>query len=1113
MNGTPLTAAQTPKPRRRGRVVTILCLIAAVAGLAAAWSMGIPQTWAAGMALRAFLGMPVEVSGVSADLLGRGMGVQRLALYEDEAAQREQRPAVLITGLSVDTAAPWGAERMIRLVDVEEIIADVDARHPDSPFYPWLVERPVGDPDAAPFPLTYIPERIVLQRVTGSVCTPAYSAAIGPITADVTIATQDAFQAKVEGAAFTLRAATAETGELIAVDDAHAQGEAVYRKDTGMTLHPSRLVLPEWGVFEGEGGVSFADGVLDVAASVTTAQLKGRALDRLGAVYPLPVAAAFDELDASGSELRLRAGRDFFDARGSRAQAVVTDLRVGDETSPYYQGDLDFQIDGDSGSLAFAAVLDEGQRLEGHWAGDLSHAEAHAGLSGWSRAQVIDSVPGEYREAAGLESLDTIEQASVDVDLSWPAYSVTAETHGLLRTPDGVEPFQIRLTDGEGRWADDDDAGQLLRGLADIQLPGLDAPDARIDVESLHQWNVALAAGQVTPRTVLATFTGIEIPDRLDGELGLDSVHAVQDAEGLRVEFQGDYRGLGEQEDGVIRASADMRAPSVTALWPMEAAGAFTLPGAGQIEAQAALETGLDTLAGRVTLTDVDTAYAGALAQAPEALQKLQAPVSGGGTFRTTDAGAYGAAFEFSAAAPAYGEWSTPEETPIEIQGGLTVDPSLDAARWEQIEVEIPGYSAVTSENGQARFEPLHVWTELDGYADLDRLAPAYGMGDLQGYLEFSGPLTYEAQTVRLPFEAEGFGMAHGDFAAPYGVPLSVSGGLLYEVDNAGGRVETLRAALGEADRLQSEAVRFTLDPLVLEGPFVAETGFGPLVSLGHVASAEGNARAEGEARWSEEGPMVDAAVESRVSSLLLPDGIAAFRDAHVEGRIRHDAGELAGDVMIDLGEVTAAGVTTGPVRGPMVFRGDHAEAASMRAGLWDGDVVFDVRVGVLDPELPVELRAVVDNIDLERFSREFDPPGVYLTGRGRGEVGIKREGAEWESILVRLAAGDGFTMNRAMVQQLLLTHHVRDASGGRALDGIVTQVLGEAEQRPFERAELAMDLSPEQRLVGDGLLRSPLLNMTLDLAVDIEVIEDALQLRQEAELDEIEGFEFDAGQ
>ena len=166
----------------------------------------------------------------------------------------------------------------------------------------------------------------------------------------------------------------------------------------------------------------------------------------------------------------------------------------------------------------------------------------------------------------------------------------------------------------------------------------------------------------------------------------------------------------------------------------------------------------------------------------------------------------------------------------------------------------------------------------------------------------------------------------------------------------------------------------------------------------------------------------------------------------------------------------------------------------------------------MFDPELPVEFRAVVDNIDLDRFSREFEPPGVYLTGRARGEVGVKREGAEWESIMVRLAAGDGFTMNRDMVQQLLLTHHVREAGGGRTLDRLVTQVLGEAEQRPFESAELSMDLSPEKRLVGDGLLRSPLLNMTLDLAVDIEVIEDALQFRQEAELDAIEGFEFGPG-
>ncbi len=82
------------------------------------------------------------------------------------------------------------------------------------------------------------------------------------------------------------------------------------------------------------------------------------------------------------------------------------------------------------------------------------------------------------------------------------------------------------------------------------------------------------------------------------------------------------------------------------------------------------------------------------------------------------------------------------------------------------------------------------------------------------------------------------------------------------------------------------------------------------------------------------------------------------------------------------------------------------------------------------------------------------------------------------------------------MVEQILLSQQVAGVTGGKTLGKVVQKVIGEGEQRPFDRA--TMDLGFEGgRITGQARLESEQLNLTIDIKADPEALLEALRIQQ----------------
>ena len=95
------------------------------------------------------------------------------------------------------------------------------------------------------------------------------------------------------------------------------------------------------------------------------------------------------------------------------------------------------------------------------------------------------------------------------------------------------------------------------------------------------------------------------------------------------------------------------------------------------------------------------------------------------------------------------------------------------------------------------------------------------------------------------------------------------------------------------------------------------------------------------------------------------------------------------------------------------------------------------------------------------------------------------------------LESTENFSMNRDMVEQLLLNQYMDDVTGGRQMGRMIQSVLGKKAQTAFDCARLTLGLE-EERIAGVALLESKSLNLTVDIKADPPALLEALRVRQE---------------
>ena len=393
---------------------------------------------------------------------------------------------------------------------------------------------------------------------------------------------------------------------------------------------------------------------------------------------------------------------------------------------------------------------------------------------------------------------------------------------------------------------------------------------------------------------------------------------------------------------------------------------------------------------------------------------------------------------------------------------------------------------------------------ELGMRVNLMPLAPLFGLPELWGRVQASGPVEWDTEHVHGEWSAEATTLGYGDWSIPYGVPLKTAGTAEAALDMSAVSARNVSFSLGEATKGQlAEAVWTGGEPggMVLRD-LRLETDWVPAVAKGFLDAATGSGAVSVESfHWAGARMESTGNCTLALEEAVLPDAVALLGElaAEVRFEVRTENETL---VLEAGGQVKAASLETGGIvlrglEGAVRGEGGRLRIENLTSDLLGGRLVAVVEAGVLEPGLPVRMAADLHEIDLAVFTEEFKPPQVVLTGQVSGNAEVRLHPAGLDDFKAHLKADKGITLNRGMVEQILLSQQVSGVAGGKTLSKVVQKVIGEGEQRPFDRA--SMDLGMEDgRITGQAVLESERLNLTIDIKADPEALLEALRIREQ---------------
>jgi hypothetical protein len=364
-----------------------------------------------------------------------------------------------------------------------------------------------------------------------------------------------------------------------------------------------------------------------------------------------------------------------------------------------------------------------------------------------------------------------------------------------------------------------------------------------------------------------------------------------------------------------------------------------------------------------------------------------------------------------------------------------------------------------------------------------------------------------------VPFELRARGLRLGGITLPE-APHCVMAGLgTLDVKDGTGRLENLKITWGAHTSLVSNLCPYRLKPARMEIPFTLETDVEPFVRLGLLDKGEGTMRATGSAKLLEERWEVASQLALDADYLMWPDGAALLTGVKFQGNLGYTcSAELAGRGALRIDEAIVAGASLLELSGPVTFEGGAVRVADFRGRLFDGQVTATGQADLLGPDLPGQVSVRVEELNLETFTREFNPPSVRLTGLANAEAILEWRSGRVRALHVSAVSTRGFTLNSDILKQWLLSEYVRSTLGAKVSEKVLVEVVGKQAQRPFDRAELTLDYQGE-RPAGKAVLRSRSLNLTLDLAIDPDALVEAMALYQRTRLKELAKFDVESVQ
>jgi hypothetical protein len=722
-------------------------------------------------------------------------------------------------------------------------------------------------------------------------------------------------------------------------------------------------------------------------------------------------------------------------------------------------------------------------------------------------------------------------QPYIQVDMMLDSLQVDAPVFGELASqfspiPIGytnvrIEPFQLNMS-MENKIPTVNNAASNIQ-ITDLLVGTSDAPwyDGNLGItiqgeyeeNSLSAWSATLNQGQQVSGTISTEESVIQVGatiknwNRQDINALWPKAYAawkvwLPDLRAINSTFDATYH-----EDTLnFHHTLSTSLPSETQM-ALDFSGNYNLADAGiDVAGTTSVGTGKGTLALKMqdtlsAMLSVDSiAASDVFSCLPwEALRPIKSNLTGKTSFSINGDNDFDFQVDAEAADPAYSNWALPQALgalALDCKGTLEQDFSIINAKGT---LKLADNANVNVASCQYDIEKSRITSEFDSAIALTAVANAFGYDDLWGDITAAGKLIladWQQITVNpLRITSESFG--YGDFSLPYGDELHIESPVQLDMTNFSISAGPSQITLGEGTTITADVVHITPERTITASAISLESDFSLLVAKQFLNDAEGKIMISIEDFvYGKDAIGGKIVYDCNAAHLMLPEKLADIQGLTAKGSATlPPTSENKGQIQIE--ELVVGGSKLRKTRGNILLGEQGVILEDVNFELFGGGVVARASVNIIGAEFSIAVSGEVQNLDLSLFTSEFEPPSLVLTGNVNGTFKSEFNTKQLLALDVDLTASNGFSMNRDMVEQLLMRQYVDEMTGGRQMTRVLQSVIGKDEQRKFDQARLILGLE-DDRITGYAKLESENLNLTVDIKADPEALLEALKTRQQ---------------
>ncbi len=449
----------------------------------------------------------------------------------------------------------------------------------------------------------------------------------------------------------------------------------------------------------------------------------------------------------------------------------------------------------------------------------------------------------------------------------------------------------------------------------------------------------------------------------------------------------------------------------------------------------------------------------------------------------------------------AYDTLVLPGEGPASISGRMKYSLESGDVRGNKLHVSQESVIDLVANDWHMLTDSLKVVAAAETHLSLDAVATLFELSSLYGNADIAGGIQIDDKAFRLSgFTASSRDLGYtDDWSVPYGSTLTLDGNLAYDYDARRLSFTPGNARIDEGTTLQMDAFHMDMpgetSPFTMTAtPLLLQSDLELLKSYGFITAVrEGKGTLSSEALTFSEGNFGGQTRWDIVAEFLaLPDEMAELNGLITSGTY-NPGNEEDGKGTVAATSASIYGMPFGAVKTGLRLDPTQLHCEALETTFLGGTVKLDGTLDYRDPMWKTSADLRVARIDLTEFTKTFEPPDVVLTGIVGGNVTMTVSTEGLEALDVDMEATEGLTLNRSMVRQILMSQYVNDAVGNKSVQKIIEKVIGDDEQRPFDRAILELGME-DGLIVGVARLESKSLDVTVDISAQPSALLEAIR-------------------